>query len=568
MHESVFLGLVDDAPRFGFRLDPQAIEPLKARNDLKITDLRTIAVQGLVDREHLPPLAEAKALLGWHARHRFCPNCGATTDLVQAGWRRDCPSCDAEHFPRTDPVVIMLAISGERCVLGRSRRFAPTMWSCLAGFAEPGELIEEAVRREVLEEVGIACGRVKYFASQPWPFPSSIMIGCHAQALSETIVIDREELEDARWFERDELAVDAQAPASGGPDHAAAGRDRASHHPQLCRGWLRCPPLKPGHAAIGAPRILCTGIIVLDEVFRVDEFPQADGKVQANGFFVVNGGCAANAAVAIARLGGRAALAGPMGGPAGEDDNGDRVLKALAREQVDCSFCQRIDGLATALSAIFMNARGDRTIVTYRDERIAATQPADPTAAVATADAVLADNRYPDFVQPICAAARAPRHCPSCSTATGRRSRTIRCFGLASHVIFSSECLRDTTGIADLGAGLQRIARRTDAFLAVSNGPDDIVYLEDGALRRLPVFQIDAVDTLGAGDAFHGGFALALAEGRSEVEAMRFGAAVAGIKCIAARRLGRRPDSGRSRGVLGPKPRFRSDFAAPLARLI
>ena len=207
VRESVFLGLMDDAPRFGFGLDPQAIEPLKARNDLKITDLRSIAVQGMVAWEHLPPLAEAKALLGWHARHRFCPNCGAGTKVVQAGWRRDCPACKCEHFPRTDPVVIMLAIAGERCVLGRSPRFAPTMWSCLAGFAEPGEALEEAVRREVLEEVGIACGRVRYFASQPWPFPSSIMIGCHAEALSDKIVVDREELEDARWFEREELAA-------------------------------------------------------------------------------------------------------------------------------------------------------------------------------------------------------------------------------------------------------------------------------------------------------------------------------------------------------------------------
>ncbi len=206
-HESVFLGLMDEAPRFGLRLDPQAIEPLKTRNDLTITDLRSIAVQGLVAAEHLPPLAEAKALLAWHARHSHCPNCGARTAIVQAGWRRDCPSCKAENFPRTDPVVIMLAIAGERCVLGRSPRFAPTMWSCLAGYAEPGESIEEAVRREVLEEVGIAVGRVKYFASQPWPFPSSIMIGCHAEALSDTIVVDRDELEDARWFERDELAA-------------------------------------------------------------------------------------------------------------------------------------------------------------------------------------------------------------------------------------------------------------------------------------------------------------------------------------------------------------------------
>ena len=205
--KSVFLGLADGAPRFGAAIAPDAIEKLQARGDLKITDLRSVAVQGLVAEHHLPPLAESKALLGWHARHRFCPNCGAATHVVQAGWRRDCPVCHAQHFPRTDPVVIMLAISGERCVLGRSRRFAPTMWSCLAGFAEPGESIEEAVRREVLEEAGIACGRVTYFASQPWPFPSSIMIGCHAQALSEDLTVDRDELEDARWFSRDECAA-------------------------------------------------------------------------------------------------------------------------------------------------------------------------------------------------------------------------------------------------------------------------------------------------------------------------------------------------------------------------
>jgi NAD+ diphosphatase len=204
--ESVFLGLLDGVPRFGLGLDLEAMERLKSRNDLKITDLRSIAVQGLVGAEHLPPLAEAKALVGWHARHRFCPNCGSPTNVVEAGWRRDCPSCKAQHFPRTDPVVIMLAIMGDRGVLGRSRRFAPTMWSCLAGFAEPGETIEEAVRREVLEETGIACGRVTYFASQPWPFPSSIMIGCVAKALSDTIVVDRDELEDARWFDREELA--------------------------------------------------------------------------------------------------------------------------------------------------------------------------------------------------------------------------------------------------------------------------------------------------------------------------------------------------------------------------
>ena len=185
---------------------------------------------------------------------------------------------------------------------------------------------------------------------------------------------------------------------------------------------------------------------------------------------------------------------------------------------------------STALSAIFIDAGGDRTIVTYRDEKIAATLPRDAEAIVAAADAVLADNRYPDFVAPICQAARR-RGLPVVIDADRPTVEHDPLFRIASHVIFSSECLRETTGIADLGEGLKRIAGETDAFLAVSNGPGDIVYLEAGALRRLPVFKIAAVDTLGAGDAFHGGFALALAEGQNEVAAMRFGAATAGIKC-------------------------------------
>jgi NAD+ diphosphatase len=205
VRDRVFLGLADGAPRFGVSLDPRVADHLKSREDLAATDLRSIAVGALVAAEHLPPLAEAKAVLGWHARHRFCPNCGAATRATQGGWRRDCPSCKAEHFPRTDPVVIMLAIAGERCVLGRSPRFPKTMWSCLAGFCEPGESIEEAVRREVQEEVGLVCARIKYFASQPWPFPSSLMIGCHALAVTEELVIDQSEIEEARWFERDEL---------------------------------------------------------------------------------------------------------------------------------------------------------------------------------------------------------------------------------------------------------------------------------------------------------------------------------------------------------------------------
>jgi NAD+ diphosphatase len=203
--ERLFLGLRDGAPRFAAGIDKEVAEALKTRGDLLVTDLRAIATGGLVAPEHLPPLAEAKAVLGWHARHRFCANCGTPNHSVDAGWRRDCPACGTQHFPRTDPVVIMLAIDGERCLLGRSPRFAPGMWSCLAGFVEPGETLEEAVRRETREEAGIVCGRVAYFASQPWPFPMSLMIGCFAAAVSTEITVDRSELEDARWFSRDEV---------------------------------------------------------------------------------------------------------------------------------------------------------------------------------------------------------------------------------------------------------------------------------------------------------------------------------------------------------------------------
>ena len=119
----------------------------------------------------------------WHARRRFCSNCGAQNEVAAAGWRRECPVCKMHHFPRTDPVVIMLAVDGDACLLGRQPRFPKGMYSALAGFLEPGETIEAAVRREIQEEAGVACGEVRYFASQPWPFPSSLMIGCFAQGL-------------------------------------------------------------------------------------------------------------------------------------------------------------------------------------------------------------------------------------------------------------------------------------------------------------------------------------------------------------------------------------------------
>ncbi len=174
------------------------------REDLKLVDLRSIAAGGLVPSDEATMLASAKALMHWHARRRFCSNCGQRNAVAAAGWRLECTACKMRHFPRTDPVVIMLAVNGDSCLLGRQPRFPKGMYSALAGFLEPGETVEIAVRREIAEEAGVACGRVRYFASQPWPFPSSLMIGCFAEALDRAVALDRVELEDARWFSRAE----------------------------------------------------------------------------------------------------------------------------------------------------------------------------------------------------------------------------------------------------------------------------------------------------------------------------------------------------------------------------
>jgi len=194
-------------PIFALTLQKDAGEALAGRDDVEPVDLRSIATRGLVPPGLLGSLGGAKAMLDWHNRHGFCANCGSRSVMNSAGWRRECPACSAQHFPRTDPVVIMLAIEGERCLMGRQTRFPPGMYSALAGFLEPGETAEDAVRREIHEEAGVRCTRVTYFASQPWPFPSSLMIGCFAQALSNEINVDHKELEDARWFSRDEIAA-------------------------------------------------------------------------------------------------------------------------------------------------------------------------------------------------------------------------------------------------------------------------------------------------------------------------------------------------------------------------
>jgi NAD+ diphosphatase len=174
------------------------------RDDLKLIDLRSIVAGGLVPPDEASMLGSAKALMHWHSHRTFCSNCGARNGVAAVGWRRECPVCKMHHFPRTDPVVIMLAVDGDACLLGRQPRFPKGMYSALAGFLEPGETIEAAVRREIQEEAGVAVGEVRYFASQPWPFPSSLMIGCFAEADGRALKVDRVELEDARWFSREE----------------------------------------------------------------------------------------------------------------------------------------------------------------------------------------------------------------------------------------------------------------------------------------------------------------------------------------------------------------------------
>ncbi len=231
---TIFLGLHEGAPIFGMGIPASAAEDLMGRQDVAVENLRAVAASGAVPARELSTIAMAKSLVSWHQRHGFCANCGARTSMADGGWKRVCPSCKTEHFPRTDPVVIMLVTDGDRCLMGRQSQFPPTMWSCLAGFVEAAETIEQAVQREILEEAGIHCTDVRYYMTQPWPYPSSLMIGCSARATTTDITVDRNELEDARWFTRDEaVAMLARNHAEGltGPHPVAI-----AHH--LLANWI------------------------------------------------------------------------------------------------------------------------------------------------------------------------------------------------------------------------------------------------------------------------------------------------------------------------------------------
>lgn len=245
---AVFLGRDEGGPRFAADISAWSPEAGAAGVDgglfdqseqphpalpahQRFCDLRAVMLR-LSPRE-AELAAVAKALLQWHRGHGFCSTCGARSAMAAGGWLRTCPACGAHHFPRTDPVVIMLVTSGNRALLGRSPGWPDGMYSCLAGFVEPGETVEAAVRREVAEETGIPVGPVRYVASQPWPFPASLMIGCAATALAEDITIDPAEIEDALWLTREEMT---DVFAGLHPKVKPARKGAIAH--SLIRGWL------------------------------------------------------------------------------------------------------------------------------------------------------------------------------------------------------------------------------------------------------------------------------------------------------------------------------------------
>jgi NAD+ diphosphatase len=246
--QALFLGLQEGQPRFAADLsawEPADVDAAAAAAFFDPTeqvhpdfppDHRFCELRGCMLR--LSPAdaglaAMARALFLWHDSHRHCARCGAASDMVMAGWQRHCPACDTSHFPRTDPVVIMCITRGNRVLVGRSHGWPEGMYSLLAGFVEPGETLEDAVRREVFEETGVRVGRVGYLASQPWPFPASLMIGMQGEALDDRITLDPLEIEDALWVTREDMAA-ALAGRMPGLKPARRGAIARS----LIEGWV------------------------------------------------------------------------------------------------------------------------------------------------------------------------------------------------------------------------------------------------------------------------------------------------------------------------------------------
>ncbi|QOZ50575.1 sugar kinase [Bradyrhizobium sp. CCBAU 53338] len=278
-----------------------------------------------------------------------------------------------------------------------------------------------------------------------------------------------------------------------------------------------------------APRIVCIGIPVRDLTFRVDSVPERGSKANATHLAEICGGNALNAAIAMARLGGRIAFAGPMG-DARETSSGF-ILDQMAAEGIETAHIVRLPGAATPVSAIFIDATGERTLTIYRDPALWTVKLSDADELLADCQAVLVESRCGAFCIDLCTEARR-RGIPVIVGVDRAMALNDGLLTAASHLLFSSEQVQETAGIADDSEALKRLAQLTSGFLAATRGPRGTIWLnEAGALEETPAFPVEAVDTLGAGDVFHGAFTLRLAEGCGVREALRFGAAAAALKC-------------------------------------
>ncbi len=276
------------------------------------------------------------------------------------------------------------------------------------------------------------------------------------------------------------------------------------------------------------PTVLCAGGAVQDIVMRVETFPQPGHKVQASDFIVTIGGQSGNAAVAVARLGADTLYAGTLG--AADDPVATQIVAALEQEGVDCSGTVRVKGAKSSVSLIMLDAQGEKMIATLRDSGLNDAELPNIAALVQRADAVLSDNRYPLFGVPVCKAAKS-RGIPRVLDFDKPTGFDDPLLLLQTHVIASADAAREATGEQDLKAALKRMGEHLDCFIAITDGPAGYYWLDHGELRHRAAFKVNAVDTLGAGDVFHGAFTLRLLETGDEVEAMRFAAAAAAIKC-------------------------------------
>jgi sulfofructose kinase len=276
------------------------------------------------------------------------------------------------------------------------------------------------------------------------------------------------------------------------------------------------------------PRILCAGGAVQDIVMRVDQFPDAGTKVEASEFLITSGGQSGNAAVAIARLGGAVSFVGPLGDH--DDEFAGRIVGILRREGIDCSGALRVPGAISSVSLILVDAAGEKMIATRRDKGLGTVVPTDPARAVATADAVLLDNRFPHFVTPICRTAEA-RGIPRVLDLDQAAAFDDPLLLGSSHVISSAEALKGSTGLTDLRAALIKLGQYFKGFLAYTDGSDGVYWLDRGEVRHMDAFEVNAIDTLGAGDVFHGAFTFRLVETGDVVASLRFACAAAAIKC-------------------------------------